>query len=97
MDFLVRQWCIRRTRKSIVRINQQTVDGFRCQQQNRRSSGVNRFYAIGYTASVYGCRETGERGFVWRKVAVRSSQSICSLPPAASCCFSQSVNSSSTA
>ncbi|GAA5510711.1 hypothetical protein Rcae01_06221 [Novipirellula caenicola] len=29
MDFLVRQWWIRRTRKSIVRINQQAVDDFR--------------------------------------------------------------------
>ncbi|GAA5508403.1 hypothetical protein Rcae01_03869 [Novipirellula caenicola] len=29
MDFLVRQWRIRRTRKSIVRIKQQAVDDFR--------------------------------------------------------------------
>ncbi|GAA5511053.1 hypothetical protein Rcae01_06566 [Novipirellula caenicola] len=29
MDFLVRQWRIRRTRKSIVRIKQQVVDEFR--------------------------------------------------------------------
>ncbi|GAA5505722.1 hypothetical protein Rcae01_01169 [Novipirellula caenicola] len=27
MDFLVRQWCIRRTRKSIVRLKQQAVNG----------------------------------------------------------------------
>ncbi|GAA5510095.1 hypothetical protein Rcae01_05601 [Novipirellula caenicola] len=25
MDFLVRQWCIGRTRKSVVRLNQQSV------------------------------------------------------------------------
>ncbi|GAA5509498.1 hypothetical protein Rcae01_04997 [Novipirellula caenicola] len=29
MDFLVRQWWIRRTRKSIVRLKQQAVDDFR--------------------------------------------------------------------
>ncbi|GAA5511025.1 hypothetical protein Rcae01_06538 [Novipirellula caenicola] len=29
MDFPVRQWRIRRTRKSIVRLNQQPVDDFR--------------------------------------------------------------------
>ncbi|GAA5505941.1 hypothetical protein Rcae01_01391 [Novipirellula caenicola] len=29
MDFLVRQWRIRRTRKSIVRLNQQAVGDFR--------------------------------------------------------------------
>ncbi|GAA5505548.1 hypothetical protein Rcae01_00993 [Novipirellula caenicola] len=29
MDFLVRQWCIRRTRKSIVRLYPQPVDKFR--------------------------------------------------------------------
>ncbi|GAA5507756.1 hypothetical protein Rcae01_03213 [Novipirellula caenicola] len=28
MDFLVRQWWIRRTRKSIVRLNQQAVKNF---------------------------------------------------------------------
>ncbi|GAA5505776.1 hypothetical protein Rcae01_01223 [Novipirellula caenicola] len=28
MDFLVRQSCIRRTRKSVVRLNQQAVNGF---------------------------------------------------------------------
>ncbi|GAA5508961.1 hypothetical protein Rcae01_04430 [Novipirellula caenicola] len=28
MDFLVRQWCIRRTRKSIVRLKQQVVSTF---------------------------------------------------------------------
>ncbi|GAA5509413.1 hypothetical protein Rcae01_04912 [Novipirellula caenicola] len=29
MDFLVRQWRIRRTKKSIVRLKQQAVDEFR--------------------------------------------------------------------
>ncbi|GAA5507518.1 hypothetical protein Rcae01_02974 [Novipirellula caenicola] len=45
MDFLVRQWCIRRTRKSIVRLNQQAVDEFRYQKmlQSVGPSGYRAF------------------------------------------------------
>ncbi|GAA5507845.1 hypothetical protein Rcae01_03303 [Novipirellula caenicola] len=37
MDFLVRQWWIRRTRKSIVRLKQQAVDEFRYDDFDRVS------------------------------------------------------------
>ncbi|GAA5504731.1 hypothetical protein Rcae01_00170 [Novipirellula caenicola] len=37
MDFLVRQWRIRRTRKSIVRLKQQVVDEVRYEDAGRNS------------------------------------------------------------
>ncbi|GAA5504779.1 hypothetical protein Rcae01_00218 [Novipirellula caenicola] len=48
MDFLVRQRRIRRTRKSIVRIKQQAVDGFRygCAAQTLANQSVLHRVAI---------------------------------------------------
>ncbi|GAA5506902.1 hypothetical protein Rcae01_02355 [Novipirellula caenicola] len=47
MDFLVRQWRIRRTRKSIVRLKQQAVGEFRYIDSNLRYGFSAAFGSIG--------------------------------------------------